>query len=91
MCGRARGYQKGETLGFYGSDPGFSITMIDQSYVSGLSITYRNNPHTHIWTFASGFSERFNIVWNCSCFIHPGNDPPSFVGNDYFCESGSVV
>ena len=64
--------------------------MIDQSYVSGLSITYSNNPRKHIWTFASGFSERYDIAWNCPCSIYPGNDPPSFVGNNYYCESGSV-
>ena len=90
VCGRARGYQKGYTLGFYGSSPTFNIAMIDQSYVSGLSITYSNNPRKHIWTFASGFSEGSNIQYNCPCSIHPGNDPPSFVGNNYYCESGSV-
>ena len=62
----------------------------NQSYVSGLSITYNNNPRKHIWTFASGFSERYSVVWNCPCSIRPGNDPPSFVDNDYYCESGSV-
>ena len=90
VCGRARGYQKGYTLGFYGSNPYFNITMIDQSYVSGLSITYSNNPRKHIWTFASGLSERNDRAWNCPCSIYPGNDPPSFVGNNYYCESGSV-
>ena len=64
--------------------------MIKAIYVSGLSITYSNNPRKHIWTFASGFSERYNTVWNCPCSIHPGYDPPSFVGNNYYCESGSV-
>ena len=67
-----------------------SYIMIDQSYVSGLSITYSNNPRKHIWTFASGFSEGINIAWNCPCSIHSGNKPPSFVGKDYYCESGSV-
>ena len=53
VCGRARGYQKGETLGFYGSPYSFNRT-IDEGYVSGLSITYVSNPRQHIWTFASG-------------------------------------
>ena len=66
------------------------MSMIDQSYVSGLSITYSNNPRKHIWTFASGFSEGSNSNYNCPCSIHPGYDPPSFVGNNYYCESGSV-
>ena len=88
VCGRARGYQKGWTYAFYGW---FSNIMIDQVYVSGLSITYSNNPRKHIWTFASGFSEgSINSNYNCPCSIHPGYDPPSFVGNNYYCESGSV-
>ena len=45
VCGRARGYQKGSTLGFYGA-PG--NRNIDQDYVDGLSITYSRNPRQHI-------------------------------------------
>ena len=62
VCGRARGYQKGNTVAFYGSQPGYNKT-IDQSYVCGLSITYSSNPHQHIWTYASGRGESmFGIV-----------------------------
>ena len=53
VCGRARGYQKGDTLPFSNG------RTVDQSYVSGLSITYSSNPRQHIWTFASGRGERF--------------------------------
>ena len=59
VCGRARGYQKGYTWGFYGTHPSYSRT-IDQDYVSGLSITFSSNPRQHIWTFASGFFETYN-------------------------------
>ena len=89
VCGRARGYQKGDTLAFYGSQPDYNNRTIDQSYVSGLSITYSSNPRQHIWTFASGRGERFNNRWNCPCSVHGGYSPSSFVGNNYYCESGS--
>ena len=90
VCGRARGYQKGHTVGFYGSDSGFRRT-IDQGYVDGLSITYSSNPRQHIWTFAIGFSERdTSSFYNCPCAVYPGYGPLSVVGNDYYCESGSV-
>ena len=95
VCGRARGYQKGYTLGFYGSDSskhsGGNRT-IDQDYVSGLSITYSNSPRQHIWTFASGHSElaSSSSIRNCPCAINPGYIPSSFVGSNYYCESGSV-
>ena len=54
VCGRARGYQKGTTTGFYGTSLGRTI---DQDYVAGLSITYSRNPRQHIWTYASGWHE----------------------------------
>ena len=82
VCGRARGYQKGDTLAFYGSR--FNIT-IDEDYVSGLSITYSSNPRQHIWTFASGRGVLSHTFWNCPCF-----NPPSYVSSNYYCESGST-
>ena len=89
VCGRARGYQKGDTVAFYGSQSFYSKT-IDEDYVSGLSITSGNNPRQHIWTFASGRGERYNDPWNCPCSVNGGYSPSSFVGKDYYCESGSV-
>ena len=53
VCGRARGYQKGRTLGFFKSSGGATI----DDYVDGLSITYNSNSRQHIWTFASGNTE----------------------------------
>ena len=89
VCGRARGYQKGYTWGFYGTHPSYSRT-IDQDYVSGLSITFSSNPRQHIWTFASGFSEEYNATDNCPCSVYPGRYSPStFIGNNYYCDSGS--
>ena len=87
VCGRARGYQKGDTLAFYGSDPSLNKT-IDEDYVSGLSITYSSNPRQHIWTFASGHGERNSYQYNCPCSVYGGYSP-SFVGNNYYCESAS--
>ena len=86
VCGRARGYQKGDTLAFYGSN---SYNIIDEDYVSGLSITYSSNPRQHIWTFAGGRGERFNDTFNCPCSTSLGYSPPSYVGSNYYCESAS--
>ena len=84
VCGRARGYQKGDTGAFYGV---YYSRTIDQAYVSGLSITYSSNPRQHIWTFASGRGERYNDTFNCPCSTSLAYSPPSFVGNNYYCES----
>ena len=91
VCGRARGYQKGDTVAFYGSSSynicqGFSA--IDEGF-SGLSITYSSNPRQHIWTFANGRGERYITPYNCPCSVNGGHSAPSFVGNNYYCESAS--
>ena len=82
VCGRARGYQKGRTLGFF---PGNSD--IDEVYVTGLSITYGNDPRKHIWTFVNGFTERRRNSGNCPCASYPGTSAPNFVADNYYCES----
>ena len=92
VCGRARGYQKGDTIAFWGSHPNYN-RAIDQNYVCGLSITYSNNPRQHIWSFASGCGEILtNHIWNCPCSTEkdvPVHNPMSYVGNNYYCESAS--
>ena len=88
VCGRARGYQKGDTVAFYGSYSSYN-KAIDEDYVSGLSITYNSNPRQHIWTFSSGRRERFHNSFNCPCTTGRGRSPAGFVGNNYYCESAS--
>jgi len=84
VCGRARGYQKGSTDAFN------TRSFINSSYVDGLSITH-GNPRQHIWTYAAGLTDnngRFPAS-QCPCAAPPGQTPPSFVGNNYYCESGT--
>ena len=87
VCGRARGYQKGDTAAFYGV---YIVEQLIKDYVSGLSITYSSNPRQHIWTFASGRGERYKGIWQgCPCTSTNANSPPTYVGNNYYCESAS--
>ena len=83
VCGRIKGYQFGATVAFYHSYQG-----IDGPYVDGISLTHGRNGH--IWTFAAGPSESDNTYtyYGCPCDTSYNNLVPSFVGNDYFCESG---
>ena len=64
---------------------------IDTPYVDGISVTYAS-PRKHIWTFAVGLSTVIappHQPSNCPCAERKGIDPPSFVGSDYYCESGN--
>ena len=93
VCGRIIGYQVGSTDVF--EDQQLSI---DQTYVDGVSLTY-GNPRQHVWTFASGLSETTvtspsnHERYTCPCaLVGTGfrmQQPPSFVGSNYFCESGN--
>ena len=87
VCGRARGYQKGDAWAFYGTEPTFNRT-IDEDYASGLSITYSSNPRQHIWTYAGGQGELYNKrYFVCLCSGNGGYNPSNFVCNNYYCES----
>ena len=82
VCGRALGYQYGHTDAFNGG-------TIDSEYVEGLSVTH-GTPRNHIWTFVAGYSkDDHNFCCNCPCASpNPGPAAPSFVGENFFCESG---
>jgi hypothetical protein len=86
VCGRIIGYQVGHPAAFINSW-GYTI---DERYVDGVSLTY-GSPRQHIWTFANALDEEGvgNDDSRCSC-TDPSrpNTTPSFVGIDYFCETG---
>ena len=86
VCGRVIGYQQGSTDAIYSQSNG-----IDGAYVDGVSIT-EGYPRQHIWTFMAALQENsfsFNGVVNCPCAPNSPVTAASFIGNDYFCESGS--
>ena len=86
ICGQAKAYQKGSPDAF-----GSRLLSLDSAYVDGISITI-GSPRRHVWTYAAGLSdnETSYSCCNCPCAAHPGPPPPSFVRNDYYCESGNV-
>ena len=91
VCGQVIGYQIGSTDVFADQQ-----NSIDTGYVDGVSITYGTSPRTHIWTYAAGLSEQLltgNQVYSCPCLVagssYSPQTPPSFVGNNYYCESGN--
>lgn len=87
VCGRATGYQQGSPDGFasiVNAEP--ATETVNGIYVDGVSVTH-GNPRMHIWTFAVGLHERGGSnAHNCPC--DGGANPPPFVGNNFFCETG---
>ena len=86
VYGRIIGYQFDTPAAFY-----FYTYSIDQPYIFGVSLTHGQNPRKHIWSFAGGRDETPTYQrWQCPCSninFSPPPTVPSFVGNDYFCDT----
>ena len=94
VCGRIIGYQQGLTDAF-NVNRLRGAQSIDSAYVDGVSLTHGSNPRKHIWTFASARDEVGMFPHtNCPCTntnqAASATPPPSYVGNDYFCDTGST-
>ena len=91
VCGRVIAYQVGLPDAFY---PGITQgRSIESYYLDGISITH-GSPRQHIWSFAASPTETYTLPTRiCPC-SHTGiqdRNPPSFVGSDYFCETGDTA
>ena len=92
MCGKIIGYHTFLLFGFISARE----QGIDGRYVSGVSLTCGQNPCKHIWTFAGAADETSsNEIYKCPCinaaFTSTSSLVPSFVGNDYFCDTALSV
>ena len=90
VCGRVVGYQHGTPDGIY--KEGANHDDIDSYYVDGISLTH-GSPRQHIWTFIAGLQENSPYMYAsglCPCAPDSTqlSNIQSFIGNDYFCESG---
>ena len=85
VCGRIIGYQLGTSDAFqYGAS-----RSINSDYLDGVSVTH-GYPRQHIWSFACGLDEGNTVypAFTCPCVTGSTANIPSFVGQNYFCESG---
>ena len=81
VCGKIKAFPIGSLEAFHGR-----FHSINSTYVDGISLTH-GHPRQHIWTLATGN----NISCPCTnnCQANSTTPPPSFVGKDYFCDTGS--
>lgn len=91
MCGRIRAYQLGAALV---SDVSSRYQSLDKAYVHGISITHGlPQQRQHIWTFAVGIAQEYKGFLRtpkkiCKCSAYGAVSPPSFVEDEYSCQSG---
>ena len=91
VCGKIIAYEYGSPDAFNPYYNNRGITVDDQ-YVDGVSLTHGQTPRKHIWTFPAAVDEIRSDYNVCPCTKtdtpYTGVVPP-FVGQDYFCDSGS--
>ena len=93
VCGRVIGYQyySPDAFNIWGPEP--VPGTLEGFYVDGVSLTHGfPGARQHIWTFAGGNEESSPPLHprrSCPCADN-STLVPSFVGNDYFCESGAT-
>ena len=91
VCGRIRAYQDQSPDAFAPYEFNTTLT-IDDVYVDGIVLTHGQSPRQHIWTFAAAIYETLSDRSACPCtrtdIPYTGVVPP-FIGQDYFCETGS--
>ena len=67
----------------------YGETTIDDSYIDGVSLTH-GSPRQHVWSFMASRGEDAKPLFSMSMFYHISNGVfAPFIGNDYFCDTGS--
>ena len=93
MCGRVDAIQLGWPNAFLPSIRGRN--SIDQAYIAGVSLTHgAAGSRQHIWSFVAasyGANPSISTGSVCACAIdfEWPHQIPSFIGNNYFCDSGN--
>ena len=85
VCGQVVSYQVGSPDAFTTLLLNVSNTVID---MDGVKITQLGIQCHHIWNFVGGFSEN-SPHSSCPCSFYGGPRSPSYIGCNYYCESGN--
>ena len=91
VCGRVTGYQKGQTDAFgpFNNNQRFISAGV---VLDGILISHGDKIKKHIWAYVTGRQRNITKANNiyCPCADYRFNGIiPSFIGNDYYCDSGS--
>ena len=91
VCGRVVAYQESTPNGFFAFHINPSLTINDV-YMDGISLTH-GEPRQHVWSFVAALDETGTHLSACRCSnlhnIDNGATVPPFIGEHYFCDTGS--
>ena len=84
VCGRIKAFQQGSTDGL--NNP---LAGLEGPYVDGVSLTHgAAGSRQHIWTFIAAHDDN-SIASSCPCSNTNANQIPSYIGSNYFCDTGN--
>ena len=89
ICGKVTAYQYRAPDAV--ANVGSRINDLNSYYLDGISIT-RGSPRQHVWSLMAGLFENSvpGYDWaNCPCATGSPQSVQSFIGNNYYCESGN--
>uniref|UniRef100_A0A1X7US41 Fibrinogen C-terminal domain-containing protein n=1 Tax=Amphimedon queenslandica TaxID=400682 RepID=A0A1X7US41_AMPQE len=89
ICGRVTGYQFDRIDAVHTPSEWFRNDL-NSYYVEGVSIT-RGVPRQHVWTLMAGYTETNANLNDCPCNNGSKVVVKSFIGENYFCESGNTA
>ena len=90
VCGRVTGYQYGSPDALFNLH-NYHHNNLNSYYLDGVSITH-GSPRQHVWSLIAGIREsalHIGGAYNCPCLTGSKQTVQSFIGNDYYCESGT--
>ena len=73
---------------YTGVDTDQLIHTLEEAYIDGVSITH-GSPRQHIWSFIASFSEDFTDCRGCPCYTQFFGHHIPFIGDNFFCDSGT--
>ena len=91
VCGMVEGYQYGNMDSFQHSR---ASATAESLYAEGIIVVHGTSPRRHLWTYVVGLNANplpdYYLANQCPCTAAGSTSTlPTFLGNDYYCDSGN--
>ena len=91
VCGKVIAYQDKTPDGqcpYIGAHTDHQIHTLEEVYIDGVSVTH-GTPRQHIWSFIASHGENLNDCRGCPCYPQFTGTRVPFIGDNFFCDSGT--
>ena len=91
VCGKVIAYQDktpDAQCPYIGAHTDHQIHTLEEVYIDGVSVTH-GTPRQHVWSFIASNVESQSDCRGCPCYSYFTGTPVPFIGNNFFCDSGT--